>query len=253
MSDPKDNPEGEHIEELLSQLKGIFGHLSDTEKEESKQKVTPPSASTPPAPSAPPVDSTPTSSTPFTTEAEFSDPATSQEPLALDPTMIPFEIPDRAVPTTEAVAEPPTIPDYVPAEINIPEGASLIPAAVFYPAGRLNEAKIVTDKIEKITPKFTKVAVVIHIESLVAYDVKADVKAAILNSLNPAIRAVFLLIDKPLDDVRRKDLISQLEPKGVYFQEIPFHQIEKKALYTDMLLGMVFFFDSQKKPGEGIQ
>ena len=36
MSEPKGKPEGEHIEELLSQLKGIFGLLSETEQAEAK-------------------------------------------------------------------------------------------------------------------------------------------------------------------------------------------------------------------------
>ncbi|OGR90135.1 MAG: hypothetical protein A2992_08950 [Elusimicrobia bacterium RIFCSPLOWO2_01_FULL_59_12] len=231
MSEPKGKPEGEHIEELLSQLKGIFGHLSETEQAEAKEKITPPpvSHSTPPPEAAP--------------------------PAAAPPPEVPQAPPEEGVPL--APLSPPSAPpaepaaEFTPAEVAIPSGATLTPTAVFYPGGRMNEAKIVTGKVEKITPKFTKVSVVLNVQSLASYDVKADIKTAILSQLEPQIKAVFILIDKPLDEARRKAIATALEPKGIYFQEIPFHQIEKKALYTDMLLGMVFFFDSQKKtPGE---
>lgn len=249
MPDPKDTPEGEHIEELLSQLKGIFGHLSDSEKEESKQKVTPPVAPTPPpvTPAAPPAPETPAASAPEMPTPEH--PLTMEEMAPLDPMLAPFELPADAGPAPVEDIPVPAV-ESAP-DIQVPEGASLVPAIVFYPAGRMNEAKAVSERIEKITPKFTKVAVVIHVKTMVTFDSKGDIKSVILSQLAPSIRAVFLLIDKPLDDARRKALIAELEPKGMYFQEIPFHQIEKKALYTDMLLGMVFFFDSQKKPGEG--
>src|SRR5438128_1423412 len=40
MAEPSKNPQDdEHIEDLLSQLQGIFGRLSKTEAEESGQKV----------------------------------------------------------------------------------------------------------------------------------------------------------------------------------------------------------------------
>ena len=140
---------------------------------------------------------------------------------------------------------------FTPNEVIVPEGASLIPAAIFYPAGKTNEAKSVVEKVERITPKFTKVAVVLNVQALASYDAKSDLKITVLSRTNARqIKAVFFLVEKPLDDTRRKTLVSELEPKGIYFQEIPLQQIEKKALYTDMLLGMVFFFDSQK-PARG--
>ena len=114
----------------------------------------------------------------------------------------------------------------------------------------MTDAKIVAEKIERMTPKFTRVTFVLNIQALNAYDPKADVKSTVVSQTGPAMKAVFLLVDKPLDDARRRAISSDLEPKGVYFQEIPMNQIEKKALYTDMLLGLVFFYDSQKPPTE---
>src|SRR5438045_2194924 len=54
MADSKEPPKDERVEELLSQLQGIFGKLSRAEEEESSQKVevTPGSE---PAPAPPPV------------------------------------------------------------------------------------------------------------------------------------------------------------------------------------------------------
>ena len=244
MAENKDKP-GEHIEELLSQLKGIFGHLSDTEKEEAKQKISPPTVSAskpatpPPTPAPPPVLSEP--------EPAPAEPPANAETSDLPP-LEPW-IPADPPPAAEAPAAPDA---FSPGEVSIPAGAALVPTAIFYPTGRIQEAKIVAEKVERITPKFTKVSVVVNVQNLVAYDAKSDIKTAFLNPLaGTPIKAVFVLIEKALDDTRRKALIAELEPRGIYFQEIPAHQVEKKALYTDMLLGMVFFFDSQKPaPGE---
>ena len=79
------------------------------------------------------------------------------------------------------------------------------------------------------------------------YDAKGDLRSIVTSQMeNSPMKAAFLLVDKALDDARRKAIVSELESKGIYFQDIPLAQVEKKALYTDMLLGLVFFFDSQK-------
>jgi hypothetical protein len=243
MPEPKGHtPDGEHIEELLSQLKGIFGHLSETEQEEARQKITPPSLATPP----PAKETPPPAEPPPAEEAILPEPDVAAPPAADAGPLDPFP-----APAAEAVVPAPLPPSegYSPNEISVPEGAALIPAAVFYPAGRINEAKAVAEKVERITPKFTKVAIVLNVQALSAYDPKADLKTTIVSQVkDTVIKAVFVLMDKPIEDTRRKLMLAELEPKGIYFQEIPFHQIEKKALYTDMLLGMVFFFDSQKQP-----
>jgi hypothetical protein len=270
MPEPSKKPDGEHIEELLSQLKGIFGHLSDAEQEEAKQKIAPPAASpsappeTPPPapvpPKTPPPSTTPPSSNPplpdpFMDSLPMDAPPPSDSSISASSAPAPLEDPVPTVPyeTVPELSEPqapaPSAPGYVPNGITVPEGATLLPSAIFYPEGRSNEANTVASKVERITPKFTKVAVVINVQAIAPYNAKSDLKSTILPQLNPQIKAVFLLVEKTLDDARRKMLISELEPKGIYFQEIPVPQIEKKALYMDMLLGMVFFFDSQKKPG----
>jgi hypothetical protein len=250
------SPEGEHIEELLSQLKGIFGHLSESEQDEAKQKITPPPhipAAAPkpaPAPEPPPA-------------ADAQDPVPTVPMDAAPAESPPESIPDAAFAAMDFQAPPPA-DDAVPVEtaapsgsgytanvINVPEGAVLVPAAIFYPHGRITEARVVAEKVEKITPKFTKVAVVLNVKTMAGYDAKTDLKATVAGELkNLPIKAVFLLVEKPLDEARRKAVAAQLEPQGIYFQDIGIQQIEKKALYTDMLLGMVFFFDSRKPSGE---
>ena len=257
MSETNQTPGGDHIEELLSQLKGIFGHLSETEQEEAKQKITPPPVSngrasqtgggvTPPA--------TGPLSTPPSSESQTPSPPPEEDLTApTDFTSLPpAEFASPSPPGSSGEPTPPEAPDpFTPQEVILPEGASLLPAAIFYPAGRIHEAKIVADKVGRITPKFTKVAVVLNVQVLATYDTKSDLKNTFLTQIkNSPIKAVFLLIEKPMEETRRKVLVSELESRGIYFQEIPFHQIEKKALYTDMLLGMVFFFDSQK-PAQG--
>jgi hypothetical protein len=252
MSEPKNSPGspgGEHIEELLSQLKGIFGHLSESEQEEAKQKIAPPSHSaSSPAPSAdlPPARHVEPAAEPLPDPSSES-PSGSIPDAAL--AAMEFEAPP--VPQESATAAPPNAAGYTPNEITVPAGATLVPTAIFYPAGRVAEAKLVAEKVEKITPKFTKVAVVVNVQAMAAYDAKSDLKSVIASEINDsAIKAVFVLIEKPMDETRRKSVSGDLEPKGIYFQEIAVQQIEKKALYTDMLLGMVFFFDSRKPSGE---
>jgi hypothetical protein len=261
MSEPKKNQDGEHIEELLSQLKGIFGHLSEADQEEAKQKITPPPARE--LKESVPEPVRPEPSTPAESEAmpmmpepppvpEFSLPeeasAAASEPVTpIDMELPPIETLGDSPQAADPLPSPPIPGDFNPSEITVPQGAALVPTAVFYPVGRIKDAKLVADKVERITPKFTKVSVVINVQALAAFDVKAEVKQVIVAQLksSPQIKGVLVLIDKPMDDPRRKALVAELEHQGIYFQEIPLHQIEKKALYTDMLLGMVFFFDSQ--------
>jgi len=245
MSDNKGTPDGEHIEELLSQLKGIFGHLSETEKEEVKQKITPPVSS-------PRISSSPPSPEPAIREPEPASPEPVAPEMPGEPPAEPDGLPSLEpwVPG-EQPAPLPSPEGFTPNQLEIPAGASLIPTTIFYPAGRINDAKIVAEKVERITPKFTKVTVIVNVQTLAAYDAKTDLKTTVLTHIaNSPTKAVFVLIDKSLDETRRKALIAELEPRGIYFQEIPSHQVEKKAIYTDMLLGMVFFFDSQKPAPE---
>jgi hypothetical protein len=261
MSEPKKNQDGEHIEELLSQLKGIFGHLSEADQEEAKQKITPPPArelkEPVPEPAPPesealaeselmPMMPEPPPVAEFSLPEDASAPAESVTPLDME--LPPIETLGDTPQAPAPLPSPPIPGDFNPSEVAVPQGAALVPTAVFYPVGRIKEAKLVADKVERITPKFTKVSVVINVQALAAFDTKADMKQVIAAQLksSPQIKGVLVLIDKPMDDPRRKALVAELEPKGIYFQEIPLHQIEKKALYTDMLLGMVFFFDSQK-------
>lgn len=267
MADSHGTPDDKNLNELLSQLKGIFGHLSEAEKEESRQKIVPPS----PPPSSPnsqpipiPIPEPPTPESPVE--------ITPEPAPVIEPSSTGMPMPDLPVPPPEGVqtdpqtpldpwvppsepaarmAEPAPIPPagtgaYTPSTPHIPAGAFLFPAAIFYPTGRTSDAKIVAEKIERMTPKFTKVTFVLNIQALNVYDPKADIKSAVTSQTGPAMKAIFLLTEKPLDDARRKAMSAELEPRGVYFQEILLSQIEKKALYTDMLLGLVFFYDSQK-------
>jgi len=156
MAEHPEKPEGDNIEQLLSQLKGIFGHLSDSEKEESKQKITPPYTPPPETSASAPVLSEP-SVPPSESEAA---PQEIFEPPPFDPTA-PSEMPALepwVAAETPATVAPLTNPDgFTPAEINMAPGTALIPTMIFYPAGRINEAKVVAEKVERITPKFTKV------------------------------------------------------------------------------------------------
>lgn len=257
MADPKGEGSPEHIEELLSQLKGIFGHLSESEQEEAKRKITPPPASpkasaSPPTPAPTPA---PVAKEPEPAAEPLPDPFGAQSlppveppPTPVEPAEVPLESWTAPAGQTPAPAE---TSNFKANEIIVPPGASLIPTAIIYPAGRDNEAKVLSEKVERITPKFTKVAVVINVQAMAPYDAKSDLKNSVIAQMQASqIKAVFMLVEKSLDDARRKAIVAELESRGVYFQDIAISQIEKKAIYTDMLLGMVFFFDSQKPAGE---
>lgn len=220
MTDPKDSHGDEHIEDLLSQLQGIFGRLSSLDPPASASTPTDApqeSASNPPSP--------PTI------------PAQSAEP-----------IPAKAAPPPAAAPASEPAAFALPTAPATPEDLSALSAAIYYPIGREAEAKTFAQKLETLTPKFTKVAFHLRIASLTPYDPKNEWRNALLAkaAAGEGLRAIFLVIGRPLEEAKRKPLVSQLESKGVYFQDVPFLSIEKKAFYTDLLLGLVFFFDTLK-------
>lgn len=217
MSDPKDSRQDEHIEDLLSQLQGIFGKLSHSEEEETKPK--PPEAPEAPAPI---LEAAPAQATPAAPKSE----------------------PPRSAPADQAAA--PAFESSVPI---VPDDKSLIQAAVYFPPGREAEAKSLAQKLETMAPKFTKVAFRLRVSLFLPYDPKGDWKDAVAAKAGgAALQAVFFLIEKTIEDAKRKALVAELDARNIYFQEVPFASVEKKAFYTDVLLGMVFFFDSRKPP-----
>jgi hypothetical protein len=83
------------------------------------------------------------------------------------------------------------------------------------------------------------------------YDPRSDWKETIHTKAAEAkFQTVFVVIDRPLEDAKRKLIVATLEAAGVYFQDVLVSVIEKKAFYTDVLLGLVFFFDSRKPSGD---
>ena len=255
MPEMKETPGGDRIEELLSQLKGIFGKLSEAEEQEAKQKIGPPPVS--PASTPTPVPpATAQRNAPVFDSLEPAPPAGAPaaeapptEPAGRSVEFVPQHGTEDASPATPQMPgqAPPLDSSYVPSEVAAPEGALILATIVFYPEGRTSEARAIAQKVERITPKFTKVSFVLSVQGISAYNPKTDLKMAVLPHVQSgAIKAVLVVVEKSLDETRRKALAAEMEARGVYFQEVPVHQIEKKALYTDMLLGMVFFFDSQK-------
>jgi hypothetical protein len=239
MTDPKKD---EHIEELLSKLQGIFGKLSHSEEEEAKQTIEvphpapkePKTKDTPPAKKAPPPEPlnlyAQSESAPAVAPASDSSPNISRPPAESGPplpgegayeTLVPTEDPERAI----------------------------IPTAVYFPLGRENEAKSLAGKLETMAPKFTKVAFRLRVIVFMPYDPKSDWKDTLVAKAAQArFQTVFVAVERPMDDSKKKSLTSDLEVNNVYLQEVPISSIEKKAFYTDILLGLVFFFDSRKPP-----
>jgi hypothetical protein len=326
MAEPKKPADDDKIEDLLSQLQGIFGRLSTSEDEESKQKLDVPASEAAPAPPAPPPPleepaptpepepapvqhryepppaesepsapvETPVEPPPAVPEPVFAEPYPEPEPPAATiPSYEPpsFEPPeaDDLPPPVEAVdppapeitepppapapAEPlPVAPPAADPEIVAPspvpvepvaaaaEAASegeapksnafnpdATPTAIFFPTGRDTEAKNLAEKLQIMTPKFTKVTFRLQVQWQESYDPKSDWKEKILTKVEQnGIRALFMIVDRAMDDVKRRALVPELESRQVYFHEVPVLAIEKKAFYTDLLLGLVFFFDSYK-------
>ncbi len=230
MTDPQKD---EHIEELLSKLQGIFGKLSHSEEEEAKQTIEIPSSAskeseTKEAPSAP------KSATPVPINL-YSDPQSKEAQAAPSaPT------PSGAASTQGAYES--LVPTEDPERI-------IVSTAVYFPHGKESEAKSLALKLETMAPKFTKVAFRLRIVVFLPYDPKGDWKESLFAKAEEAhFQTVFVAVDRLMDDAKKKIIASELEGKNIYLQEVPISSIEKKAFYTDILLGLVFFFDSRKPP-----
>jgi hypothetical protein len=234
MSDPN---EEKNVEELLSQLQGIFGKLS-------KADEAPLPVEQPPAPVIEPALPIPEAPPPRAVEDPFS----LQPPGGLQPIPEPL-----SRPPPDAIVEVTSTP-VMPA----PESPQLyddatIGCAIYYPLMREKEAKLLAEKIETMTPKFTKLAFKLKVGFILSYDPRAEWRdAAIERVRQNNIRAFFLLSDRVLDEPKRRALQNDLDAHLIYFQEVPTLSLEKKAFFTDVLLGMVFFFDTlkPKSPGE---
>ena len=244
MTDPQKD---EHIEELLSKLQGIFGKLSHSEEEEAKQKIEIPTpapkeqekkeAAPPPPPEAPP---TPQPAAPAPINLYAEPPAAPAAP-APKPAMAP------SGPTnSEAVPTPSTYESQVPT--GDPEKL-LIPTAVYFPFGKEKEAKSLAQKLEMMTPKFTKVAFQLRVVVFMTYDPKSEWKDALLTkAAEGQFQTVFVVVERSMEESKKKPIVADLEGKNIYLQDVPLASIEKKAYYTDVLLGLVFFFDSHRPP-----
>jgi hypothetical protein len=262
MAEPQKPQDNDRIEELLSQLQGIFGKLSHSEEEESKQKIDLPPENVKPAAAAPetPITETqppiPKPIEPLIAEAPWeAPPPQPEEPPPVPPT--PSE-PPMAI-AVEMPASPPPAPDPSapmtepsdPASAATPIDAESTPAGIFFPAGREAEAKSLAQKLETLTPKFTKVTFRLQVVWSVPYDPKTEWRDRLLDKIQThGIRTLFMIVDRNLDDARRRPLLSDLEARSIYFQEVPIISVEKKAFYTDLLLGLVFYFDYLKPNGQ---
>jgi len=242
MADNK-NPRDDHIEDLLSQLQGIFGKLSREEEDESKEKLDASALKgslepTPPAPMIPVPEKVSTPAPP-PTPPPASPPPVDAGPSSAGPT----------APSPEPAAPEPAASTTVYATVPLTD-ASQLATVVAFPTGRENEAKALSSKLETITPKFTKVSFRLKVVQMVSYDPKGDWKDPIVQqAITQKGKTLFVILDRPLEDAKRKALIADVEKNAMYFQEVPLLSIEKKAFYTDILLGLVFFMDSQK-PGQ---
>src|SRR5688572_8312332 len=128
MTDPQKD---DHIEELLGKLQGIFGKLSHSEEEESKLKVEIPA--TPPPPKEPAKELTPQEAPPAKpAPAAMPSPAATPSPSGAGAyeSTVPVEDTERMI----------------------------VPTAVYFPPGREGEARSLAQKLETMTPRFTKVA-----------------------------------------------------------------------------------------------
>ncbi len=240
MTDPQKD---EHIDELLSKLQGIFGKLSRSEEEESKQKLDIPSGE----PAGKPRDAGQPAShnmpgpAPVSTGPLETPPASSPSSA---PSEIPFEPPGASSGVTSA-----TIGIYQ--SIVPPQDAEklIVPTALFFPQGKDAEAKSLATKLEMMTPKFTKVAFCLRVIVCLPYDPKSEWKDALLaKATEHACQTLFVIVDRAMDDSKKKTIASECEAKNLYFHDVPINAIEKKAYYTDILLGLVFYFDTHRPP-----
>jgi hypothetical protein len=236
MSDPN---EEKNVEELLSQLQGIFGKLSQADEDESREKTDLPVPKPLVHATPPPVIH------PVIPEAETAPP-----PAFVFTPPTPEPVPQVVQNNILDVASAPVMPA---PEVPQTYDTSTIGCAIYYPLMREKEAKILAEKIETMTPKFTKLAFKLKVGFIVSYDPRSDWReAAIAKVRENNIRALFLLSDRVLDETKRRAMQTDLEAYLIYFQEVPMLSLEKKAFFTDVLLGMVFFFDTlkPKSPGE---
>jgi hypothetical protein len=254
MTDPQKD---EHIEELLSKLQGIFGKLSHSEEEEGKQEIEVPAPAPAPKPASPPTFP------PTMPPAQVVSPSkpVSPPPATPVPTPIPeaTPMPTHPTPAPGSPIEPAAAPvttslsgyeSMVP--VQDPE-KMIVPTGIYFPPGREGEAKALAQKLETMTPKFTKVAFRLRVIVFSLYDPKSEWKDDVLaKGAECHFQTVFVLMDRPFDDTKRKAVTAEFEGRGFYFQEVLTMLIEKKAFYTDVLLGLVFFFDSHK-PAAGTQ
>ena len=251
-------PDDEHIEDLLSQLQGIFGRLSTSEEEESKGKLdvqaaplAAPAPAPEPEPRAPVPDPTVVPEPPATT-----DPLPPLAPAEPAQEVVPVGAPEPPAPAADAASNAPPAPmivtgSAIPFETSVPESseATLLQTAVFFPAGREAEARTLAQKLEMITPKFTKISFRLRVHFLQPYDPKSEWKDLLVDQASTGtLHTLFIIVDRALDETRRKPLAAELESKKVYFQDVQAASIEKKAFYTDLLLGLIFFFDTIKPP-----
>lgn len=265
MADPQKD---EHIDELLSKLQGIFGKLSHSEEEESKEKIEVPQ----PAPKEPekkeepiqaprpaplPIEKAPVEPIRETVEEPKAQtasppPMASFNLFATEPTAPPKEVAPAdggTVPITPPSAPPiPATPSAYESTVPISDPEKVIvPTALFFPPGKMTEGKSLAQKLETMTPKFTKVAFRLRVSAFAAYEPKTEWKDFIVQKAKEAqCQTVFVVVERPLDDAKRKAISSELESNKLYYQEVPLASIEKKAFYTDILLGLVFFFDSHR-------
>jgi hypothetical protein len=244
MTDPQKD---DHIEELLGKLQGIFGKLSHSEEEEAKLTIEVPSA----APKEPPIKETPAPEPPAAKPAPPAPinmyaeppPAQTSSPAASIPPPAPIVL-VSVTPGPGAYASTVSLgdPDRV-----------IVPTAIYFPPGREAEGKSLAQKLETMTPKFTKVAFRLRVEVFLPYDPKSDWKDSIIaKSAEIKFQTAFVVMDRPMDDIKRKAVAAELEGRNIYFQEVTIASVEKKAFYTDILLGLVFFFDS-RKPSAGAE
>jgi len=266
MGEPK--KDDEHIEELLSQLQGIFGKLSKAEEEEASQKIDTPSS----IPSVP-------RPAPDPRPAPMPTPPPRMEPLRDDPFALkppPLSETPTPTPVPPAVSLPPAAPpamaDISPPGVTVSTGDpeplpsagepaplitpplepvvydnSVLTTAIFYPISRDKEANTLQAKVEALSPKFTKVSFKLKVILMQPYEPKSEWREEALARITQAqARVFFVLTDRAMDDTKRRLVLAKTEPLQIYFQEVVFPSLEKKAFFTDLLLGLVFFFDSLK-------
>lgn len=220
MADPQETRGDEHVEKLLSDLKNIFGKLSTPEKQMSPAPVVP--------------ESSPIASASV-------EPASPEASRAPDPAPAKRAETPVVVPAKEILVGPwaPSTPKGDP--------ESTIFAAIFYPPGKTVEARVLAQKLECLTPKFIKATFSLNVQIMAIYDRRSEWKDSVLQQIKPAqAKALLMLVDRPLEETQWKALTADLEPQGVYVEQVPIGSIEKKAFYTDLLLGMVFFYDAHK-------